>query len=164
VWNPSQARLQSDLTVNELVVEADVCRLGPRVGVVDAPQPRPIDCAEAHRAGLAARVDVAVRQVERAQQRAGTANGHNLGMRGRVVVGRDLVPAFRDDCVVADDDCAEWSAAVRASATARSINACSLISQSPRQMGCTRRLIGDGRRIIGDFHPRRLVLLGCPPS
>src|SRR5262249_19367275 len=114
VWNPSQTRLQSDLTVNELVVEADVCRLGPRVGVVDAPQPRPIDCAEAHRAGLAARVDVAVRQVERAQQRAGTANGHNLGMRGRVVVGRDLVPAFRDDCVVADDDCAEWSAAVRA--------------------------------------------------
>src|SRR5262249_41275532 len=59
-------------------------------------------------------LDVAVRQVERAQQRAGTANGHNLGMRGRVVVGRDLVPAFRDDCVVADDDCAEWSAAVRA--------------------------------------------------
>src|SRR6516164_4246510 len=114
VWNPSQPRLQSDLTVNELVVEADVCRLGPRVGVIDAPQSRPIDCAEAHRAGLAARVDVAVRQVERAQQRAGTANGHNLGMRGRVVVGRDLVPAFRDDCVVADDDCAEWSAAVRA--------------------------------------------------
>src|SRR5439155_24243835 len=46
--------------------------------------------------------------------RAGTANGHDLGVRGRVVAGRHLVPSLGDDCVVADDERAERSAAVRA--------------------------------------------------
>jgi hypothetical protein len=56
-------------------------------------------------------------------------------MRGRVVAGRDLVPAFRDDCVVAEDDCAKRSAAFArifssARAAARCMNACSVITAS----------------------------------
>src|SRR5262249_30717577 len=51
-----------------------------------------------------------------------------------------------------------------ASATARCINACSLISQSPRQLGawCLHRLTGDARHIIGDFHPAEVSPAGVP--
>src|SRR5262249_14090969 len=92
--DPSQLGHLCNLAVNESIGEADLRRLDPRVGVVDAPQARPIDRAEAHRAGLAARVDVAIRQLERAKQRAGAANGHDLGVRSRVIARRDLIPAF----------------------------------------------------------------------
>jgi len=112
--NPSQLRRLCHFAVNESIVEADLRRFDPRVGIVDTPQACPIDRAEAHRAGLAARVDVAVRQVERAKQRAGSANGYDLGMRGRVIARRDLIPALRDDRIVADNDCTEWPAASRA--------------------------------------------------
>src|SRR5262249_53483430 len=57
--DPSQLGPRCILAINESFVEPDLRRLDPRVGVVDAPQSRPIDRAEAHRAGLAARVDVA---------------------------------------------------------------------------------------------------------
>jgi len=112
--NRSQFRGPSNLAVNKAVIEPDPRRLGTRIRVVNAPQSRPIDRAEAHRAGLATRVDVAVRQFERPKPCAGSANGHDLGMRGRIVARRDLIPAFSDDRVIPDDDRAEWSATVRA--------------------------------------------------
>src|SRR5262245_35608103 len=112
--NPSQLRRLCHFAVNESIVEADLRRFDPCVSVVVTPQACPIERAEAHRSGLAAGVDVAGRQVERAKQRAGSANGYDLGMRGRVIARRNLIPALRDDRIVADNDCAEWPAAIRA--------------------------------------------------
>src|SRR6266851_1635795 len=48
-----------EFSVDAGIVEADRRRIGTRVGVVDAVQPRPIDGTEAHRARLAARIDLA---------------------------------------------------------------------------------------------------------
>src|SRR5258707_4007440 len=92
--NLSQFRHPRNFAVNEPIIKPDLRRLGPRISVVNTPQSRPIDRAEAHRAGLATRVDVAVWQVKRAKQRTGAANGYDLGMRGRVVARRNLIPAF----------------------------------------------------------------------
>jgi hypothetical protein len=112
--NPSQLRRLRNFAIDESIVEADLRRLDPRVGVIDALQSRPIDRGEAHRAGLAARVDVAVRQVESTKQRASATNGHDLGMRSRVIARRDLIPTLGDNRVVADNDRTEWSTAIRA--------------------------------------------------
>src|SRR6266498_5564405 len=90
----SQLGRPSNFAENESIIKPDLRRLGSRIRVVNAPQSRPIDRAEAHRAGLATRVNVAVWQVERAKQRTGAANGYDLGMRGRVVARRNLIPAF----------------------------------------------------------------------
>src|SRR5262249_60672464 len=76
--DPSQLRHLRNFAVNELVIEADLRGVDPRVGKIDAPQSRPIDRAEAHGAGLTARVDIAVHQVESTEERASATNGHDL--------------------------------------------------------------------------------------
>src|SRR5262249_7266803 len=86
-----------NFAVDRRIVEADCGRVGARVGVIDAVDPGPIDGAETHGTRLAARIDVAALEAEGADGPAGFADRHDLGMRGRIVCRRDLVPAAGDD-------------------------------------------------------------------
>ena len=83
-----------DLVVDESVVEADRGRLVARVGVDDPGETRPIGGGEAHRAGLAARIEHRALEREGVDRAAGAADRDHLGMSGRVVRRGDLVPAF----------------------------------------------------------------------
>ena len=82
------------LVVDEGVVEADRRRLVARVGVDDPREARPIGGGEAHRAGLAARIERRALEREGVDRAAGAADRDDLGMGGRVVRGGDLVPAL----------------------------------------------------------------------
>ena len=108
----ARPRAQRDLPVNEIVVEADVRRITAGVAVVGLRNARPIDRGQAHRAGLAAGVELAVGQLEGAQAAAGLADGRHLGMRGRVVARGHPVLAPGDDLAAADDDAAKRPAAI----------------------------------------------------
>src|SRR5579871_358401 len=81
-----------------------------------------MDCAEAHRARLAARVDLAIRQMESAKLGAGAPDGHDFGVSRRVAGRGDLVPAFRHDNAIAHDHGSEWPALVGAHAFQREVN------------------------------------------
>jgi hypothetical protein len=93
------------------VVEAHRRGIGRAVAEVDALGPRPVDGAEAHRAGLAAGVEVAAVELERAERAAGLADRHDLGVRGGVVGRRHLVGALGENGAVLDDQRRERPAA-----------------------------------------------------
>src|SRR3954454_10282165 len=57
----------------------------------------------AHRTRLAARIKHRALEREGLDRPAGAADRDHLGMRGRVVRGGDLVPAFSEHLAVADD-------------------------------------------------------------
>src|SRR5882724_3165345 len=96
-----------ELAIDVVVVETDGGGVAARVGVVDAIQPRPVDGAQTHRAGLAAGVHLAALQAEGTQLAAGRADGHHLGMGGGIIAGGDLVVALGNDLAVARNDGAE---------------------------------------------------------
>src|ERR1700722_19320223 len=102
---------ERDLAIDEIIIEADTRRIGAAVGVIDPIEPRPIDRREAHGAGLAARIDLAAGEAEIPLGGAGSAYGADLGMRGRIIGGGNLVPPLRDDPITAHDDGAEGTAA-----------------------------------------------------
>src|SRR3974390_3147216 len=58
-WNPALGVLAFEFFINKRVVKAGVGGVACRRGEIDAIRPRPIDRAEAHRAGLATRVQFA---------------------------------------------------------------------------------------------------------
>src|SRR5690554_1731853 len=78
-------RRPAELLIDAVVIEADGGRMMAGVGVIDSVEPSPVDRPEAHRAGLAARVDFAALQAEAVQDPTGLADRHDLGMRGRIV-------------------------------------------------------------------------------
>ena len=99
----------------ECVIEVDVVEAGfggifNTKSIVDAIDACPVDCAEAHRAGLAGGVDFAASEFEVAELVAGVADGGDFAVGGGVVIAEDLVPAFADDFAIADDDRTEWAA------------------------------------------------------
>ena len=95
-----------------VVREANGRGIGGRAGVVVAIEASPVDGGQAHRTGLATGEEFAACQVERAQVRAGVADGDDLGMRGRVVRDDDVVVAAADDLPVLHDHAAEGTAMV----------------------------------------------------
>src|SRR5215813_564109 len=100
----------AELAVDVIVVEPDGGRIAAGVGVVDTIEPRPVDRAQAHRAGFAARIHLATLQAERAEPAAGCADCDHLRMRGRIAERRDLVVPLGDDIAGARDDGAERAA------------------------------------------------------
>lgn len=105
---------QAEFLVNQIVVELNPRGVLPRVGVINLPQPRPVNRRQAHRARLATDVDRAIRQSKRLQFCAGVANGGNFGVRCRVMGRSHPVPAAADDASVADDHRSERAAFVAA--------------------------------------------------
>src|SRR5262245_46161290 len=115
-WNDASRRYKRHFAIDEFVVEADRRRLLAGVRVVERAEARPVDGAEAHRARLATRIDLAVRQMESAESHTGAADGDDFRV-GRGVVGRgDFVPAFRHDGAVAHNHRSEWPTLVGAHA------------------------------------------------
>src|SRR5205807_666665 len=86
----------ADLAIDEIVIEADLRRIAARVGIIDALDARPVDRAEAHRARLAVRVDVAAFEAEGLELGAGAADRGYLSMAGAIVGRGNLIPAFGD--------------------------------------------------------------------
>lgn len=103
-------RRQGELGVELEVVEANGGGVFDTKSIVDPLDARPVDRAEAHRAGFAGGVDLTVGEAEVADLRAGGADGGDFAVGGGVVVPQDLVPTFADDFAIAHDDRAEWSA------------------------------------------------------
>src|ERR1700716_712412 len=89
--------------VRQAIDRHHVGRVGQRIGVEDAVDPSPPDGRDAHLARLAARIDVAARQVEGAQPLAGVADGRHLAMQRGVVIDQHCVAAFAHDPAVSDD-------------------------------------------------------------
>ncbi len=101
---------QRNLVIQEIVAEADLRGVVAIVRVVDTAQPSPIDRAEAHRTGLTTSIYLAAGQIECPQRLTGKSDGHDLGMRGGVVGGDDLIESLGNDLSVVDDHRAEWAA------------------------------------------------------
>ena len=97
----------SELLINEVIVEVNVSRVLTRVGEEDAVGAGPVDGGEAHRAGLAAGVDGAPSQLKGLKRRAGVADGDNLGVGSGIIVAKDRVDASGDDLVIANNNAAE---------------------------------------------------------
>ena len=83
--------LSTNLLINELVVEADLCRILSVVGIIDSVEVRPIDGTQAHRTRFARGINLAPLQVECLQGTSCLTNGIHLGMGGRVVVDGDAI-------------------------------------------------------------------------
>src|SRR5688572_28843916 len=84
-WDFAPAGFARELVVKHLVQEAGFGGVGPAGGVVNARNARPIGRAQAHRAGLAARVELGAFEEKGASALTGLADGHDLRVRGRVV-------------------------------------------------------------------------------
>src|SRR6185503_17865989 len=108
-WNFSSFRQQGKLPVYEFVVETHVRRICSRIGIVDAVKLRPINRTEAHGTRLAAREDIAVRQVDAIEHGACLANSDDFGMGAGIGCGSDLVPPLRDNPVIAHDHRPKWA-------------------------------------------------------
>src|SRR5579864_1101921 len=111
--NPARAVRALQFFVDEGIVESGfrgIVRGGRKKNPV---RPRPVDGAEAHRTGLAARVDLAAGQLKRAQSAAGFANGSHFRVRRGIVRGSDQICAGRDDASTLHYDRAEGAAPPR---------------------------------------------------
>jgi hypothetical protein len=105
------ARRLGDFAEDEGVVEAGggcVCGGGAVENSIEA---RPVDCAEAHGAGLGAAVEIAAGQLKTCKLAAGGADGDDFCVGRGVGFGGDAICAFREDFAILHDDGAEGSAA-----------------------------------------------------
>ena len=94
------AGAQGDFVVDERVVETCPGSIVLVATIIQVVKVRPVDGSQAHGARLARGVEVAPREVERAQPAGGLADGVDLGMGGGVVVGRHAVGALGHDDTV----------------------------------------------------------------
>src|SRR5215469_17428145 len=85
------------------IIEASICGIFRSIAVEDGITVRPVDRNKAHRAGLAACIDLAAIQPEALEGRACISYRNDLGMCGRVVVGRYKVYPRCDDLAGAHD-------------------------------------------------------------
>ena len=104
--------LSTNLLINELVVEADLCRILSVVGIIDSVEVRPIDGTQAHRTRFARGINLAPLQVECLQGTSCLTNGIHLGMGGRVVVDGDAIGSLSHDDSVLGDDCPERTTSI----------------------------------------------------
>src|SRR5713226_6436596 len=112
--NAPPGRRDFKLVVNESVVKTGVCSICRGGCVENYSGARTVNRAEAHRARLACRVEIAASELKITENAASLANGHDFGMRCRIVRMRDAVCAFRDDTIPFDDQRSERPAAARA--------------------------------------------------
>src|SRR5260370_2275880 len=113
---------QRHFAIDELIVEADRRGLLAGVRVIESAESRPVDGAEAHRARLAARIDLAIRQMESAELRTGATDRDDFGV-GSGVAGRgDLVATFRHADAVTHDHGSKSPALLGAHAFQREVD------------------------------------------
>src|SRR5260370_32752230 len=112
---------QRHFAIDELIVEADCRCLLAGVRVIERAESGPIDGAQAHRARLATRIDLAIRQMESAGLRAGATDGDDFGVGGGVAGRGDLVATFGHDDAVTHDHGSKWPAPVGAHAFQRDL-------------------------------------------
>ena len=91
------------LMVDEVVRESGGGGFLSCTAEVEPREVGPVDGGEAHRAGLAAGVEVAAGEMKVAQLPAGVANGHDFGMSRRIVRRSDAVAAAPDDVAPLND-------------------------------------------------------------
>src|SRR6266849_9124965 len=120
--NLARGRRQRHFAIDELIVEADRRRLLAGVREIESAKSRPVDGAKAHRARLATRIDLAIRQMESAELRTGATDSDDFGVGGRVAGRGDLVPTFRHDDAIAHDHGSEWPTLVGAHAFQREVD------------------------------------------
>src|SRR5690242_12155009 len=82
---------EGDFAVDEIIVEGDAGRICAGVSVKDSSKTRPVNGGEAHGAGFATGVEIAVVELKGFEAFAGFANGDDLGVGGWVVGGGDLI-------------------------------------------------------------------------
>lgn len=92
-----------EFAINKFIVKSCGCGVMPRSGKPDALDPAPINCAETHRAGFAACVDLAAVQFVVADLLAGSSNCDHLGVRGRIVGGSYVIYSFGNQFAVANN-------------------------------------------------------------
>ena len=152
------------------IVEARGGRIVAVRGEHHAVDARPERGAQAHRARLAARVEHAAAEVERAQPGGGLPDRRHLRVRRRVVRRGDAVRALEDPAVGRDDDRAERAAVGRGARAreverARQVRVVTLRSVAVRvdgQRAVGTRVVGPDRRIrLGVLQGQR-ALLPCP--
>src|SRR5271170_7531865 len=89
---------------------------------MDARGARPINRPEAHGAGLAGRVKLAIAKLEEPKFLARLANGHDFRVGGGIVGRGDAVRALGDDFAVLHDDRTERPTIPRAHVFNRELN------------------------------------------
>ncbi len=96
-----------DEAVDIVIAEADAGRVLRGVAEVRGSDVGPDDGAEAHGTGVARGVDLAPREIARAEVPAGVAYGLDLGVAGRILSGQNPVVPAADNFPVLHDDGAE---------------------------------------------------------
>lgn len=97
-------RISLKFLIEESIVEPGFRRIVSCRREINSTEPRPISCGQTHRAGLAARIEFALFQLECAQSPAGLSDRHDLSMSRRVVREGYRVPSAPDNFVLPDDD------------------------------------------------------------
>src|SRR5574344_2196747 len=100
-----------EFLIDETVVESGVFRVPAGRGEIQPCEPRPVNRAEAHRAGFAGSVDFTALQAVSPELFACGADGVHFRVGGRVEVARHGIGTFGDDPPVFDDDGPEGTAA-----------------------------------------------------
>ena len=118
----AQIKRQSELAADELIREADSGGVGGARAVVIAGDPGPVDCGQAHGAGFAAGVKLAVAQVKCAKLLTSLADGDDLRVGRRIIRRCNAVVAVADDLAVFDDDRAEGATVAGGDAIDREAN------------------------------------------
>ena len=108
------ASLMGDLkfAVDEGVVKSCGGGIGGGGSVENARGPSPVDGAEAHGAGFAGGVEVAMIELEGFETLASFADSDDFGVRGGVIGGGDPVGPGGDERAILGDDRGKGSAAV----------------------------------------------------
>ena len=111
-----------DLAINQGIVKPDFGGISIVIRKVNARQPGPVDCPQAHGAGLAGSIDFAAFKIEPAKVLASGADSEHFRMRGWIVCRCDLIRGLPDDDAVFHHDRAKRTAAPRLDVFDRELN------------------------------------------
>src|SRR5437588_5423977 len=99
-WNRPLRQGNSQLLVDERIVESNGGRIGSRVSEVHSSRPRPVNCAQAHGARLAGCINFAAFELELRELAAGFSNRHHFRVRRGIAGGSHDVRTGRQDLAV----------------------------------------------------------------
>src|SRR5437763_286036 len=85
----------------------DRAALGVGGAVIEPPDTRERDRRRAHGAGLERDVEIALEEALAAQRLRRAADGHHLGVRGRIALGKRAIAGLRDHLAIAHQDAAD---------------------------------------------------------
>src|SRR5262249_26766211 len=109
--NRALSRRHTELVMNHRVGELDLRRVFGRAAEIIALDPCPVDCRQTHWTWFAGRIELAAREMKRAERFCRVANRHNLRMCRRIVLRRHFIAAATNDAAVSYDHGSEWAAA-----------------------------------------------------